>query len=416
MSRFKTQIGSLVSALRSKACSVFNEKLKTFFSYLSAHPEKRNLGLAGLNLALLFLLFVQFNLIGLFATGYEAADLLLDLDQEDVEAIVIRDPDFKNKRVRLVRQKEKKLERSQGHSKDSSKKDSFFSSFYKSAPAQYAWQLELYDIRETKDAKTEEKQKSVYPADAQRIAEFFLSLRQARRYYAVPRTSEKEKAIGMQRDSQGKYANLQITFLFSPEKKTLLYLGRASSRSGENYVRRDEEKNIYLVQTDLRGKIGSAEPLYFRDRRILSTAVQEKGLISIMAQKKQKGRERVIAHFTYNGKEWNLQSPPSTLGAKVRPGAVQSFVKDIFSWKASEFPEKLPKGLDSRYAFTLTLRYKETGDIQEKEIKLDILGREGYSDYVLIMPDKSLRKVSSVYLEDILDPLKNFTEPSKKKK
>ena len=106
--------------------------------------------------------------------------------------------------------------------------------------------------------------------------------------------------------------------------------------------------------------------------------------------------------------------PSSPLSGKVRPGSVQSLIQDIFSWKASEFPEELTKGLDPRYAFSLILRYKEKGAIQEKEVQLEILGREGYSDYVLRMPDQSLRKISSVYLEDILDPLKNFIESPKK--
>ena len=254
----------------------------------------------------------------------------------------------------------------------------------------------------------------VYPTDVQRVAEFFTSLKEARRYYSIPRTAEKEKAIGMQKDSRAEYANLQIHFFLSPEKKVSLYLGRTSSRNSENYVRKNEEKNIYLVQTDLRTKSGSAEPAYFRDRRILAHTIQEKGLLSLLAQKKE---GRAIAHFVYNGKEWNMQAPPPSLaGGKVRPGAIQSFIQDILSWKASEFPTELPKGLDPRYAFTLVLRYKESGTVQEKELILEVLGREGYSDYVLRMPDQSLRKVSSVYLEDILDPLKNFTEAPQKKK
>ena len=403
-----------------KDISVLGEKLKAVLTYLKANPEKRNLGLAAFNLLLIFILLFQFNLIGLFATGYEAADLLVDLEQTQLDAIEIHDPDFKNKKVRLVRQKEQELEHSQWYIKESQKEASFFSSFYNRVPAQYAWQLEVYDTQtegKEKTSKTEKKEqstvrKAIYSADVQRVVELFESLKEARRYYAVPRTPEKEKAIGMQKDSQGKYANLQINFVLSPEKKISLYLGRTSS-GRENYVRRDEEKNIYLVQTDIRSKSGSAEPEYFRDRRILSNRIQEKGILSLMARKKE---GTAIAHFVHNGKEWNLQFPNPTLrGGKVRSGAIQSFIQDMLSWKASAFPESPSKALDSRYAFQLVLRYKERETVQEKELVLQILGREGYSDYFLAMPDQSLRKVSSVYLEDILDPLKNFTEPPQKK-
>ena len=290
MSKLKTLVKFLVSI---KETAALNEKLGSALAYLSANPEKRNLGLAALNLVLIFLLLFQFNLIGLFATGYKAADLLLDLEQADLEAIEIQDPDFKNKKIRLLRQKDQKLEQSQWYTKDSQKQDSFFASFYSKTPRQYAWQLEIYAIEaetETEStAKTEQKeQKRVYPADVQRVAELFTSLKEARRYYAVPRTPQKEKAIGMQKDSQGKYANLQIHFLLSPDKKISLYLGRTSTRGSENYVRRDEEKNIYLVQTDLRTKSGSAEPAYFRSRRILPHTIPEKGILSLLSAREQR--------------------------------------------------------------------------------------------------------------------------------
>ena len=394
----------------SEGISILKEKLGPGLSRFWANSEKRNLSLALFNLFLAFLLLFQFNLIGLFPTGYGASKLLIDLEQEDVDAIEIDDPDFKNKRVRLVRQKEKSLPREKWYSKGEQKQKSFPNNLYERVAPQYEWELEIYTLRKEEGAGS----KSVYPVDVQRIAEFFTSLRKARRYYAIPRSPEKEKAIGMQKDSQSRYANLKINFFLSPQKKTTLYFGRAGASSSENYVRRDEEKNIYLVQTDLRSKSGSAEVAYFRSRQIFDSGISEKGLLSVMFQSKAGD---AIAQFVYNGKEWNLQFPnPSLRGAKVRSNAIQSFVQDMLSWKATEFPDTLAKGLDSRYAFRIVLRYKKKDEVQEKELILNVLGREGYSDYLLSMPDQSLRKISSVYLEDILDPLKNFTEAAQKKK
>ncbi len=381
----------------------------------------RNTALALGNVFLIFALLVQSNFIGFFATGYEGAALLLDLDQEDVEIIEIHDPDLRGKQIRLIRQEA--LPASQWH-QSAERKTSFF---YSSSPAQYRWRLEISKqapapskdsstqeaAQESKEQEQGEAGKETHKADIERIAELFAALSKTRRYYDLPRPSEKEKekSLGMHKDSQGKYAGLHIKFVLPGAKSHVLYVGRESKNGSEVYVRLDDESKMYLVRSKLRARSGGAKAYYFRDRSIFGSAFSTAQILSLKAVKTG---QYPISHLVYNSKEWTMQYPPST--AKVRSQAINSFIQDLRAWKAVDFPLDEASGLDKKYAFDFHISYKEAKNLQEKTMTLRFLGRKGYNSYIIAMPDSSLREFSSTYIEDFLSPKKNFLDTGKSPK
>ncbi len=430
------------------ACYVnlFLSRVNKSLSWLEGRPLVRNGLLASINFFLVLLLLFQFNLVGFFPTGYDAAPLLLDIEQKDVQSITIEDPDFQQgRKVRLLR--ERVLSQNEWyvsrHGIEGKRESSFWDSLYSSTPIQYNWKLEVIpplssdipsdlssNLSSNASSHQDEKQQNKgrekkaspkseklalsspiysYMADKQRIVELFNTFVKMRRYYSVPRTAEKEKTLSMQNNDKGIYAGTKITFDLGNKKTLSLYLGKSSKQGNEAYVRREEEKEIYLVRADLYEKSGSGELEYFRNRDLFPKKLLSNQIRSVLAKRDD---SHIIAHFVYNnGKGWALQYPISR--TEVRLDSMNSFLQDVLDWRATDFPQDVPKGLDRKFSLTLEIRYIEGN--QERQSQMIVLGREGPNDYILIMPDKSLRKVSSVYLEDILDPIKNFTKVKKSK-
>ena len=394
-------------------------RIRAGYALLQKKPELRNGVLTGLNLLLLFILFVQFNLAGIFAVGYEAADILLDLQQADVRRITIRDPDLAGSEIQLTRQEA--LPSAQWHTSNNNfeqQEKSFWQNFYEHRPTQYRWRLlrakkpDAQAEGET-DAKTNPALSENYAADIERMAELFQALAETRRYYAVPRTPAKEQALQMRTDADGNYSGLQIEFMLESGAAHTLYVGRSGKASDETYVRLNDETQIYLVRANLRSRSGNANLDYFRDRSVVGAQISRAQIVGIQARRMD--NQQPIFQANHNGKEWLLNYPPlATIpNGKLRQDAVDSFIKDVLDWKAKAFPRSAPSDLDPKYVFDLILNYKEAGQVAEKQLILKILGRKGYSDYYVRLPDASLREISSVYLEDVLQPQRKFIEKQK---
>ncbi len=404
----------------SKIIARVTKKILPYYTYLQSRPDVRNASLAGFNLFLLLFLVLQYNVLGIFAVGYEGADVLLDLEQEDVQSIHIDDPDFRGLTIQLVRKEELPLGQWASAKPSAATETSLFSSIYNYRPTQYSWQLKVSGKKTKKtaaklsseiDQQQEQENIKRYLADVERVAEFFAALQDVRTYYSLPHTQEREKSLGMQTNSQGSYAGLRVQFKLSNGDNHSLYFGRTSKDGRESYVRLDDQGQIYVIRADLRTKSGSGDVDYFRNRLLLPYTVSSGEVVSLIAKKAS--NLSPITHLVYNGKEWSMQYPLAS--GKVRSEAVQSFVKDMLAWKVRNFLKKEPNDLDKKDAFILTIRYRQAGQIQEKEYNLHVIGRRGYSDYVLQMPDKPqlLYEISSVYIEDLLTPQKNFVVQQK---
>ncbi len=421
----------------------------------------RNIGLflVIFNTFLAALLFIQYNPLGILKSGYEGASLLLDLQQESVRSIEIKDPDFRDVVVRLVR--EDKLPVSQWTKSEEGEEKSFFDKIYESTPTQFRWRMEpivkkraensaestesaneSVDVdgaalsekssekssqeksspeqsseeKNSQEQSSEEKSSSgqileekMYAVDAERIAEFFAGLQDTRRYYAVERTEEKEKELEMIRDSKGDYACLHMRFLLENGQEHSILVGNRRAGS-ESYVRLDEEQNIYLVTPNLRSLAGGGTASYFRDRLIFSPEIEKKNVAGF-SLKRLSGEN--IVRMSRKGDQWNMQIPPAA--GQTASVNVDAFISDIFGWRSRDFPQSEPDDLDRRFASVFTLRYNEKENLTSmKEFSLQIVGRRGVSDYVVKLPSGSLREITSVALEDVFDPIKNFTEKSQR--
>ena len=357
--------------------------------YLEENLFIRNLSLLCLNVLLVLLLVIQYNLGGFFVNDYDAASLLLDIKQEDVQSIHIEDADFKN--ASIVLKKKKLLLKEEWYSKEGSS----------SSKQQYAWEMEILE-KKAKEGSSSIK----YKADVQRVYEFFESLDTMRRYYSIPRTPEKEKSIGMQTNDKGEYAGLKIRLQKNKEKSIVLYVGRSVNRGRELYIAKDKEDKIYLVRSEIRRKSGSGELDYFRDRIFFPREMKDKEIETFLVSKNNQS----FFHLVRKGKNWEMLSPPTS--RKVAQSKVSQFLKDLLMWRISEFPSKLPENTNSNFALEINLTYKVKNVLQPKQFSFEILGKKGYNDYIIRFKDRptDLFQISSIYMDDVYDPQKNFIE------
>ena len=244
-----------------------------------------------------------------------------------------------------------------------------------------------------------------YAADRERIRELFRSLREARRYYGLKRSPEKDRDLELAKDEQGRNICPQLTLVTENGKEQTLYLGRASG--GESYVRVGEENEVFLVQANLKSAIGGADAHFFRNRSVI---VPELGIAQIQALSAEfpaQNRKLSIA-IAAKGGGWELhgyaQGPADT-------SAVEELLSEILSWKATSFPAEVPKDADRKQALTLTI-YTRTTPLSGKaephptkggQVRLDILGSRDTNNYFVRTADGSLYEVSSAALGNLFE-------------
>lgn len=363
------------------------------------------------NLLLAVILFFQFNPLGLFATGYAGADPILDITQADIQKLEIRDPDFDSNSgtavqasqtvLTLVRQSQ--LPRGEWSQQPDE------SALFDQLHPEFAWQLKIRrgDIEQE------------FAADAERVADLFQKLTDARRHHYVPRSPEKDRDLQMSSDQTGRYEGLSITFQLNGGESHTLYVGRSSLRGNQSYLRLDDETEIYLAETNLRSVAGPGEPDYFRNRRLVPAGIEAAAITAIHAEFSGAGG---LVSLVKDGGIWRMQSPP--VAGKIREDQVQQIASDIVEWKAIAFPgsqsgaanagttdeavlREALKDFETPAAFPFALRveYTTAGNLTDRsELIFTVLGRKNFSNYLVRTVDGTLSEISSVFMEDLLNP------------
>ncbi|MEQ9362847.1 MAG: DUF4340 domain-containing protein [Leptospirales bacterium] len=357
--------------------------------------------LAG-NALLALILFFQYNPLGLLATGYAGANPILDVSQADVEKIEIRDPDFRSGGdpalqtvVTLIRQSELPRAQWSGHSVDES------ALFGRQRP-QFAWRLQI-----RRGDRVQE-----FAADSERVAELFINLNDARRHHYVPRSPEKDRDLQMGTDDAGRYEGLTLGFQLEGGERRTLYVGRSSLRGNQSYLRLDDEEEIYLAETNLRSVAGPGEADYFRNRRLVPANIEASAVTAIHADFQAAG---ALVSLVKDGGVWRMQSPP--VAGKIREDQVQQIAADIIDWKAIAFPGANSDGeaalrealkdfeTPPEFPFVVRVNYTTAGNITDRsELIFTVLGRKNFSNYLLRTAEGDLVEISSVFIEDLLNP------------
>ena len=418
----KKKISLLITKIEKLFSTLFNY-LNHLINYLNENPFQRNVSLAVFNIFLFLCLVFQFNIVGIFNLGYDGAKLLLPLTEGDVKKITLIDPDLKKSgvsQIELIRQDESLAPKANVKEE----KKSWLSSLFSKKTKHFNWNLNLTTLSNTSLTVSESKindankktESLKYEADEQRVNELFTSLESARRYYAIPSTPEKEKSSGLLTDSSGSTNALQIVFHLEGNKKEILNVGSPNKKGDESFVRLNNEKEIFIAKTNIRAKSGGGDKYFFRNRRFWPKGVEMNGVSALTIQ--TKGGARSVLQLTKSQNQWNMTFPPTN--SKLKIPAIQTFLNDLFAWQISNFistPKDIT-GLDSRFpSLEMSIRYDLNSKVanQESSLNIIILGRKGVNDYILQMPDQSLREVHSLNFDQILDPVKNFTEiPAKK--
>ncbi len=392
-----------------------NESLYPLLSWLRTNPYERNLILFGTNVIFVFLLIFQFNVGNIFNMGYEGASKIAPWLEEDVSKISIIDPELKKNNI-----KEIELLRQDILRELPSKKSSWFSSLFSSKQKHYNWNLNLVTLSTpslVNSSKNSSKDSIIPPsslafveADVERVSELFQSLQEVRRYYAIPRTKEKESSSGMLVDTNGNYIGLHLVFYFTNNKKQTLYIGSSTKKADESFVRLNDEKEIYIAKTNIRLKSGVGDESYFRNKKLWPKEIDLTSLSGLTVQ--IKNNNQPLLQLNKLGTEWSMPFPPST--SKLKQASIQTFLQDIVSWQVTSFLKVIPKDLDPKFpSLEVNVRYRDKNNSsQENNFNMSILGRKGASEYVCLLPDQSIRQIASSVLEQIIDPVKNFSEPT----
>jgi len=332
--------------------------------------------LLALNLVLALFLFFSYDPFRLIETGYRGADPLLSLDLEEVKSIAYNDP-LSRLTVRLIRGG--KL--GQGHEKSKS--------------AEYAWDLAL-----VKDGREE-----YLPADRERVTELVNALKDSRRYYAVPRSPEKDAELDMGRNSQGEVESPRIVLEYNRGNTDTIYIGKTSARAGESYVRLNDEPSIYLVEADLRSLIGQSDAFYFRNRRVLPDTISAE---TLEALELKLGKKTV--QLGRKAGNWEMLLP---FQGKLKPAAGSALINEITGWKANSFLEKAPE-LEKDSSFELSLDFQNPAG-EKETLQIEGLGRSDYSSFVLRLPGKDkalLVEVTAIQLRDLMETPERLLEES----
>lgn len=361
---------------------------------------KANTGitLTALNIVLVLILVLQYNPLGIYATGYAGASSVLpDTDQASIARLEIVDPDFSEAPgITLLRGDLLPREQWKQPPEDA---------WIGTPEPRFAWKLQ---IGRGADAP-------VYDADRDRVNDLFEDgLQKLRRYNDLPRTAEKDRDLEMGRDDQGQPEGLHIKITMDDGAEHALYIGRATLRGDEGYVRLDDEDRIFRVETNLRSVLGPGEVDYFRSRSLFpaGAAPGENDVVRVDADYKDARRQDVS--LAREGGTWSLLNPP--FPGKVQEEAVDALVNDIINWKASSFinEEEKISDLNRGPAMTLRLTYKSAGNLTDRQTAtFEILGRRNFSSYVVRTEAGTLLEISSIYLEDLESPREKFVgEPA----
>ena len=387
-------------------------KINSFSLWLKHSKFKRNLGIFILNIVIFLILILKFNLTGLSETAYESASKLTPWNEKDISKIIITNPLFKKnniKEIELLRKNELSFVKED-------KKNFSIKDIFSKKTKHFNWALNLISLKNSsvseavilntvaKDIELE--------ADNEKVSEFFESLQNLRSYYAIPRTVEKEKSSGIYIDNNGIQSGIIIEFLFSNGRKEFLYVGEAVKKANENFVRLNNDNEIFLVKANLVAKSGRGDENYFRSNRFWSKEIDITGINSISFITKKTNKNFLSLSKIEN--DWTMPFPITT--SKLKKEAIQNLIKDILNWKVTQFHNKIPNDLDSKFSpFEINIRYL-TKDNQEFNYTLDVIGKKGANNYVCVLPDYSIREFTSSILEQTIDPIKFFTEPTLPKK
>ena len=363
------------------------------------------------NIALALLILVGSSTSG---GGYQSAAPLLDLAQSDVAGFEFRDPRG-GVTVTLTRGVELPPE---AEVADEDEGFSFQRSYDRvreelEREARYTWELKIARrvAVESEDgpARTEWREQE-FAADADRVAEFFNTLKDARRYYSLNRTPEQDRDLDLGKNDRGEYDAPALAFQLNSGREQLLYLGRTRAGASESYVRIGEQDRIYLVETDLRTALGEGEPQFFRDRGVWPEPLSADGVTAIEAD--FPGRQGDV-ELVRGGDEWRLSKPEA---ARARTQEVRSLIEDLIELKAEAFVSELPDDLEEDSDFELEISYKDSITGAPRPLRLEILGKQDYSSYYVRRVTAEgadpapLVKVTSVYIGSLYEPDRRLVE------
>lgn len=343
------------------------------------------------NLVLIAIIVFGQNALNLFKTGYDGADPIIDLSEKQMGSIKIIDPDNHGKIIELTRTNQKRKSTSLAEEKKETPKPVF------------EWDLGVYNPKNSKEV-------SKYRVDAERLKEFLQGLENTRDYYALNRTPQKDVELEMASDSTGSYKGLQIIIQkFDSNKKYSLYVGKTNARGSQSYVRLNDQKNIFLVETNLRSITGSGEIQYFRDRQILSDKIKSENITMLDAMYLQKKRN---VQLSKQAQQWFITAPTRKAADS---SLVSSLMRDITGWKASNFYDSLPADHDPASLLKLGIYYNHTGNITDQlnqGMTLFSKKEQNSTYYLQLDGQKSWFEINSIYLEDLKTPLAKFAKPA----
>lgn len=236
-------------------------------------------------------------------------------------------------------------------------------------------------------------------ADRDRIKDLFAALERARRAYSMPLSPENERTAEINADSSGAPRCTVLILTQEGGKSAKLCIGKSSLRGNDSYVRADEENDIYIVEENLKTAVGAGDPDFFRNRRLLPD--MERDMITAISTSGPRPVQLVHA-----AQKWQMTSP---VPAAVNASQMSLLLGDLVDLKAAAFLTEVPKDLDRKKAFELTLQFK-SNMVDAQIYKLSVLGQKDFSAYVVRDPSGQLAEVTSMYLADLLDPEEKLIE------
>ncbi|GIX42042.1 MAG: hypothetical protein KatS3mg129_1775 [Leptospiraceae bacterium] len=328
--------------------------------YLKKNP---GLSLFVLNI-FLFVLFIIINdPFHLISKTYESAPKILNLELNEIQDIIIQFPDKK----REYHLKLTEMYKNKNHT---------IEDFIKNTN----WKLIIKE-----NQKSEE-----YEIDKENLKEFLETLKELKRYYALPDTAENRTIAGINNNSS------KIIIKYKNDKKDILKIGFVSIRNNSSYIQLNNEDKIYQVENNLKLKSGFEDIYYFRNHQI--TNFDKDKLQKIIVYYNNK---RII--YAKTGKEWQLLEPKP---ANLQNSSMEGILDEINHLKATQFyNDENPLNKDWEILnLKIELEISREMESPSKEI-LNFIAKKDYVKYLLQYKNQYY-EISVYRIEDLLEPEK----------
>ena len=236
----------------------------------------------------------------------------------------------------------------------------------------------IIDLKKEKNIWNVKLEKEYLPAENSKITDLLQSLLKAKKFTELEKTANQED-FGLEKSKA-----FQIELFQNKKSMGSLKIGSTAPKGSYTYVQEPKTNKIYLVESNLKTKIGRGELDYFYIKNLIQDKLEE-NLVEKISIIGKKDEEKKTLALIKESKEWYFLDKEKNR-KKIKKEEVESLITELNNLSANKILTKENVTLDEPSIFEISVHYK-VKDIS-KNISFKALGKNK-NDYFLQIPDKN---------------------------